>query len=122
MIKNFSRIITPELTLRVGIGLTLFYAGINSLVSPQNWIGYVPAFIGGIIQPSIFLFGHGIFEIILAIMLMLGFFKKITSLAALLSFSAIIIFYGVDDATFRDIGLTAAALTLFLMTQKKIDF
>lgn len=111
--------ITPDLLLRLGLGLTLLYAGINSILNPDSWIGFVPDWTEKIISKEIFLTTHGIFEILLATTLITGFQKKISALLAFFSFASIIIFYGIDEITFRDLGLLFSALALFLIHKEK---
>ena len=111
--------ITPELVLRIGLAGTFTYSGINSLLNPTSWIGYIPQWIEGVpfLTRELFLTLHGSFEIILAIALLIGLYKKLVTLLAFLSIAAIIIFSGIDDVTFRDFGLLAAAYALLLLTR-----
>lgn len=125
MIKNIKNIMTPSRILGVGLGLTFIYAGTSSLLSPQNWIGFVPEWLNifpelikGIQFRESFLFLHGVFEIIMGAWLISGYKTKIPALLSFLSIAAIILFYGIDDVTFRDFGLLSAALALYLGEKK----
>ncbi len=113
--------ITPELALRIGLAGTFFYAGINSLLNPTNWIGFIPQWIESIpfLTRGLFLTLHGTFEILLAIALLIGIYKKLTALLTFLSLAAIIITYGIDDVSFRDFGLLAAAYALIILSKSQ---
>lgn len=110
---------SPELALRIGLAGTFLYAGLNSLLNPTSWIGYIPQWIESVpfLTRELFLVLHGAFEIVLAIALLIGLYKKLVALLAFLSIAAIIIFSGIDDTTFRDFGLLAAAYALLLLTR-----
>lgn len=121
--------ITPELALRIGLAGVFVYAGINSLLNPTAWIGYIPQWINnvplfselveGLQFRELFLKIHGAFEILLAVALLIGFWKRITSILAFLSMAGILVFYGVDDVSFRDFGLLGAAYALMIMQKQK---
>lgn len=113
--------ITPELALRIGLAGVFLYAGINSLLNPTSWIGYVPQWIESIplLTRELFLTLHGIFEIALAAVLLIGLYKKLVALLAFLSIAAIIITYGIDDISFRDFGLLASAYALLLIVRQE---
>lgn len=83
---------------------------------PQSWLGFVPHWIANILDPKIFLYLHSGFELILGVLFLIGIFPKIISLLTFFDIFAILIFYGVDDVTFRDFGLMMASLALFLIS------
>ncbi|MAF80352.1 hypothetical protein CL629_04740 [bacterium] len=115
--------IKPELVLRIGLAGTFLYAGLNSILNPTSWIGFIPQWINSIplLTRELFLTIHGMFEIILAIALLVGIYKKLAALLAFLSIGVIVIFSGIDDVTFRDFGLLGASYALMLLYRKKID-
>ena len=109
----------PVIALRLGLGFVLIYAGASILANPESWIGYVPQWVGKIAAPETFLMAHGVFELILGVLMLTGFFLPIASLILFLDMGTILLFYGVDDVTFRDFGLLMSALALFLLSVKK---
>lgn len=114
--------ISPIMLLRLGLGLVFLYAGLHALIDPLSWIGFVPQWVGRIMPPATFLTIHSIFELALGAALLI--FERAlpaTSLLAALDLAAILLLYGVDDATFRDFGLVMMALALFLLSQKQAD-
>ncbi|MCP6719796.1 MAG: DoxX family protein [Patescibacteria group bacterium] len=117
-IKNL-KLINPALALRIGLGLTLIYAGVNMFLNPFNWIGFIPRWIGNIIDPQTFLYIHSTFELVLGLILIIGLWLPLAALLMFLNMFAILLFFGVDDITFRDFGLLMAALALFLLAVER---
>ncbi len=112
--------LSPVFILRIGLGLALLYASLHMFLDPAAWTPFIPSWVGAIINPQTFLAIHSAFELILGILLLCGWLLPGVSLLVFLDFVSIIIFYGVDDITFRDFGLAMAALALFvLVTNKK---
>lgn len=111
--KNKNRAV---LLLRVGLGLTFIYAGLNILIDASAWLGFVPHWLKKIINPETFLFWHGLGEVGLGVLILIGFFLPLVSLIAFFDLTAILIFYGIDLISFRDFGLLTAALALAVLT------
>lgn len=98
------------------MGLTLLYASLHMFFDPTAWIGFIPKWIGAIVNPQTFLMIHSAFELVFSIFLLWGIFLPAVSLLTFLDFVSILVFYGVDDLTFCDFGLAMAALALFTIT------
>jgi uncharacterized membrane protein YphA (DoxX/SURF4 family) len=111
--------LSPAFLLRIGLGLTLIYAGLHIFLDPAAWIGFVPAWLANLIDPQTFLSIHAGFELVLGALLIAGIFVPAASLLVFLDFASILVFYGVNDITFRDFGLTLAALALFTISTKR---
>lgn len=111
--------ITPSFVLRVGLGLTLIYAGAHIMGDTVTWSGFIPPWLYKLMSPSLFLTIHGIGELILGVLLLAGFFIPTISILTFLDMLSIMVFYGVDDISFRDFGLMMAALALFLLVRKR---
>lgn len=106
--------------LRAGLAVVFLYAAISALLNPQNWVGFIPQFIGNIIPPLIFLKIHSIAEIILGLWLISN--KKVFYAAVLsaLSMFAIVVFNtGSLDIVFRDIAILFSAIALAILTYNK---
>lgn len=101
--------------LRYGIALVLITFGIDQLLSPQLWLGFMPPW--AMMFASVgFMYGHAIFNILLGLVLASGYYTKETALAVtvwllMISFG---VFFVDWRTAIRDIGLTAAALSLQL--------
>lgn len=118
----FNRLVKNDfdvLILRVGLGLVFLYAGTASLQDPTSWIGFVPQFVSLIMPREVFLMLHAIFELALGIGLIAGIRTHVLSILAFFSLLSILILFGIDDVTFRDFGLAAMALALFVRTVYK---
>ncbi len=101
------------LALRLGLGLVFLYAGFSIIANPTAWIGYVPQFVENFYPRESALILHAIFDLLLGAGLLLGQFLPLVSIMAFLNLTSILIFSGIDDITFRDVGLAFAALALF---------
>lgn len=119
MFKYLHIRLTPELALRIGLAGVFLYAGVNSLLNPTAWLGFVPQRIEVIpfLSRELALTIHGAFEILLALILLIGLWKRLAATLAFLSLAGIIIFYGIDDISFRDFGLLMAAYALMLLVR-----
>jgi len=100
--------------LRIAISFTLLWAGVRGILQPADWVGFVPSFVADFIDPEVFLIAHGFLWIIVAAGLIAGFWRPFFAAIATLGLVSILIFNGVDDITFRDVGLSFAAFVLFL--------
>lgn len=121
MVKSILRALVEkeDLLLRIAVAFPLIWAGISQLQNPTDWVGFVPAWLGNIVDPEAFLGIHSFFNLIIGIGLLTGFWRIIFSALATLSLASIVIFYGVDDITFRDVGLAIVALVLFVRAAKR---
>ena len=111
--------LSPVLLLRIGLGLVFIYAGAHQIANPGGWAGFVPAWLGDIIAPLTFIYIHGAIELALGLGIIIGFYLPALAIIASLDLFAILIFFGVDDVTFRDFGLLMASLALFFFTRKE---
>lgn len=100
--------------LRVAVAFPLLWAGIRSVIDPASWVGFVPDFIGAYIAPEDFLVVHGFVWVLTATGIIAGFWRPFFAFLAFAGLAGILIFYGVDDITFRDVGLVLTAFVLFL--------
>lgn len=110
--------LNPVLILRLGLGAVFIYAGLSSLMSPFLWVGFVPQWVGVIMPVETFLIFYGVFEVLLGVTFISGFSLRAASVLAFLSLLSIIVFFGVDEITFRDFGLLMMALALFLLSKE----
>jgi hypothetical protein len=102
-----------RLLLRIGLGITFLYASISALISPQDWIWYIPDLVTGVFPAGPLLFIHSIFELILGIWLLSswkGFYAAFLSAVDL--FIIVLANITIFSVVFRDVGLLFAALAL----------
>lgn len=100
------------LLLRVGLAFVFVFAGVAALSNPSNWIGYIPTWIQNTLPfpAEIFLKIHASADILIGVLLLFGVWIRWVALAGALFLLSIVIFYGIDEVTFRDIGLIGALL------------
>lgn len=119
-IKTLESKIKPSEILRYGLGLVFLYAALLMWIQPEAWIGFVPNWLAKIVERHMFISIHSIFELIMAVLLLANKWVRWAALFAFLDFLSIVIFYGVDLVTFRDIGLMLSSLALlFLLLEEK---
>src|SRR3990167_4346177 len=120
MLKAILRTLSEreDLLLRVAVAFPMIWAGVAQLTEPTNWIGFVPTLLVDFVDPEAFLGIHSLTNLIIGAGLLIGFWRVLFSGAATLSLLSILVFYGVDDITFRDVGLAVVALVVFLRALK----
>lgn len=103
--------------LQIGLAILYFYAAINSFLQPDIWVGYLPPFVGKIMDFKLALHIFSVTELILGIWLLSG--KKLfwASLASGFMIFGIIVF-NIRDLTilFRDLSLIFASFALSSLT------
>lgn len=107
---NVSR---AQLLLRLGLAFVFLYAAISSFVAPENWIGFIPGWVP--FDPEFLLKMHAVFEILLASWLLWGAKIKWAAWLSALSLFAILVGTGLDEITFRDVGLMSSAVALAML-------
>ena len=111
-----------SLLLRIALAFVFVYAAVSSFVSPNDWIGYMPKFMRGIVPDGLLLGGFSVFEIALSLWLLSGLYAKYAALLAAAMLAGIVALNPVLlPITFRDIGLLIAALALFTEESKVSD-
>ncbi|HVX24394.1 MAG TPA: DoxX family membrane protein [Candidatus Saccharimonadales bacterium] len=104
--------LTP-LLLRFGLAFVFAYAAIGSLMHPSVWIGYLPSFLLHMQHAGSLLKLFAIYEIILALWLLSGWWVRYAALLTTASLLGIVLAQPADlMITFRDVGLMFMALAL----------
>ena len=106
--------------LRAGLAVVFLYAGIASLISPENWVGFIPQFIQNNFPTSILLILFSVYEISISLWLLSN--KKIlyASILSSATMLLIIIFnFSVFDVVFRDIAILFMAISLVILSKGK---
>ena len=120
---NFLQKISPEWSLRLGLGLVYLYSGYNLLFYPAGWVWAIPGWFSKIVSQVLplesYLRMQGGVEIVMALIFIVWFAPRKLVLAAAafssLEFLFILLFAPQFSITFRDIGLLGAAIALFLI-------
>ena len=118
-LKSLSDFRLAEWALRMGLISVFAYAAIDSLLHPLYWVGYLPAILTNHFDSFALLKIFAVYELILAVWLIIGKFLIYCSLICAVTFVFIVVFdFSQILITFRDIGLAFMALALFLSCLK----
>ncbi len=99
--------------LRVGLAVVFVYASVSSLHSPQDWVGYFPSFIRHMSNAETLIKLFSIYELLLAIWLVSGYYVRYAAALTALTLGGIVVSNPTLFAiSFRDIALIFAALAL----------
>jgi len=104
--------------LRVAVAFPLLWAAVRGMVNPTDWLGFVPPAVANVMDPEVFLVAHGFVWIVTAAGILAGFWRPFFAGLAFLGLGGILLFYGIDDITFRDVGLVLTAFVLFLREER----
>ncbi len=102
--------------LRLGMSGVFLWFGINQIVDPTAWIGFIPDAIVKLTGMSALTIVHynAFFEIIAGSMLLLGFLTRFIAFILFLHLLDIAFTVGLDSIGIRDLGLAVATLVIFL--------
>lgn len=110
---KFSRY--SPLILRTAIAIVFLWFGFSQLKNPAQWARMLPSYalsLGMSVNSLIYL--HGIFEIVFAILLLLGFYTRFASLLLGLNLLHIVFIVGYGPIGARDLALAIATFSIFL--------
>lgn len=115
--------------VRIAVSLVFLWFGINQLIDPESFLGYVPQWIYQQ-EPQMMMHGfmqfmqrapnfvytiillNGIFETIFGALLLIGYFTRIVAFLSALHLFGIAFSLGYNDIAIRDFGLALATLSL----------
>lgn len=103
----------PIWLLRIGLAGTLLYAGISTLMTPEDWLGYLPSLVTDLVDGEMFLRLFALYQIALGVWLLSGYYLYIAALAYVATMGGVLLSnLSLLEITFRDVGLLCAALAL----------
>ncbi len=114
MLKDYSTLI-----LRIGLGIVFLWFGVTSILQPEIWSSLVPSLIP--ISGNTVIIIMAIFQVLMAILLIIGLFTRLASLLLAISMIPIIMSLGYNDIAVRDLGIFTALLSLSLSENKKLS-
>lgn len=110
--------------LRVGLALVFIWFGSQQVLHPDKWVAFLPSwkFLYSIpaLTPVKIVLINGIFEIVAAVLLILNRFTRIVALLLAVHLAGIAWSIGINATGVRDIGLTVATFSLFLLGPQRI--
>jgi len=100
--------------IRIGLALVLLWFGIDEIRNPEKWFSYFPqSFIPLLpFDLNLFFILNGIFEVVVGILLLIGFKTRIVAFIAALHLLSITLSVGYNDIAIRDFGLMLMAVSL----------
>lgn len=98
--------------LRIGLGLTFIYIGVDILRHPNMWIGYVPQETMFTLDRAAMLRLGGLFDITIGAMLGAKIWPRLAGVLAVLHLMGIFTLNGIDSVLARNIGLLGTALAV----------
>ena len=99
--------------LRFGLALVFIWFATAQMSAPQAWTSYLPSWVGSLpISAVNFVLVNALFELVAAVLLMLGAWTRITALLLSLHLFGIALSLGYNAVAIRDFGLAFASLAL----------
>ncbi len=99
---------------RLALSIVLLWFGINQLLNPVDFMGYLPEVLLNSQYPGLFIVLNGIFDAGFGLLLAIGLLTKISAFAVFLHLVSIAISLGYNDIAVRDFGLALVAFSIFL--------
>ena len=100
--------------VRLGLSLVLLWFGINQILYPLNWFGWVPPSVSAFMDVHMVVLINGIFEVVFGLLLLVGIFTRFASFLLALHLLGITLSIGLNEIGVRDFGLTLAMISVFL--------
>lgn len=117
--------------LRFGLSLVFLWFGLNQLINPESFLGYIPIWLyphpatmvhehplqslhNLPLTPHVIIMGNGVFETIVGLLLLIGLFTRISALLLALHLIVIMVGLGYNDIMIRDLGLSIATVSIIL--------
>jgi len=107
-----------QLVLRLGLAIVFGWFGIDKFLNVSAWYSWIPEWMSFVPQDA-FLYVLGVLEVVAALFLLGGRFVRIVSLACAALLVGVVVSFGINEITVRDIGLIAMALALAMMPEQR---
>lgn len=122
----FQSIRYSQLALRIGLAIVFLWFGVHKFIEPQYWLDtWVPLSVQSVVQgigvaPRDLINLIGLFEVLVAVSLVTGFFMRYFAIAAGLFLVSISITAvgGFNEVLVRDIGLLGGLVAIVLWPQR----
>ncbi len=111
--KNYAPIV-----LRLGLAFVFLWFGINQLLSPNDFMGYLPEFLLNLSFASTLVLINGVVDLLEGIFFAWGKYVKLTAAVAFVHLLVITISVGYNDIAIRDVGLLCSIAALYLWDAK----
>jgi len=104
---------TPMM-IRLCIGLVITWFGLNQMFNPEQWLIWLPKWALALPDPVMFVFAHGLVEVVCAVCLLGGYFTRISALVMFANILGTAMLLGFNDLGIRDFALSIMVLSVFL--------
>lgn len=101
-----------SLLVRLSMCFVILWFGINQLVNPADFMGYLPEFLLTSGYAGTIIFFNGVFEIIFGTLLLIGLFTRIASFLLGIHLFFIVLGLGYNDIAVRDFALMLATFAI----------
>jgi uncharacterized membrane protein YphA (DoxX/SURF4 family) len=102
------------ITVRLAISFVVLWFGINQLVQPEDFMGYLPEFLLQSDYAKTAVILNGLFETMFGIALAIGFLVRPVALILSIHLFSIVLTLGYNDIAIRDFGLALVSLSIFI--------
>lgn len=121
----FHSLRASHLALRIGLAVVFMWFGIDKFIDPVHWLGWVPQSVQNILtgigmSGQNFILLNGIFEVLVAVSLLSGYFIRIFATVALVFLVVVTLVHitGATEIIVRDVGLIGGMLALVLWPER----
>ena len=100
--------------VRLAIALVFLWFGVSQLLTPEDFMGYLPSFLLTTEYAQTLVVLNGIAEIILSALLAIGLFTRPAAALLAVHLLAIVISLGYNDIAVRDAGLLLITISILI--------
>ncbi|HYC79493.1 MAG TPA: cytochrome c biogenesis protein CcdA, partial [Candidatus Binatia bacterium] len=113
---NYSKV--SNLILRYGLALTYLFSGYDLIAHPRSWSSFVPYWMESLLPVDVLTYiqFQGAVEILLALAFISGFLLRPAAFISAVEMVGILLLYGIDAVTFRDLAILGGSLAVFFAT------
>ena len=113
----------PQLAIRISLAIVFIWFGLDKFIDPQHWSGTLPQVLTNLaatlhIGARDLLFLSGIFEVLVAVSLVTGFFIRWFASATLIFVLFAGIAHGFGDDLVRDIGVMGGLVAIITWPER----
>ena len=116
--KNFIKQLPffAPIVLRLGLAGVFIWFGLSQIFDPNAWTSYIPDIAIHVtgISAFILVIGNGIFEVVMAILLVFGIWVRPVAALLFLHMCGILATVGLDSIGVRDVAIAAGLLSVTL--------
>lgn len=105
--------------LRIALSIVFLYFGFKQIMSPLDWVGFVPEFATFLLSAKTIVIFNAILELCLGIFMILGLYTRFAALILSLHLLGIALSMINSPIGIRDLGLALATFSVFIFGPDK---